>query len=151
MKKILVLILLLAASALYAQTISPVVVECGKKCTGEFSVTNNGVNPFTVTVQPFLFSLNPKDGHSIFRQLDDTVDVQLDEMSARVGPKVTYTFGYRMKCAQYPCMVTMLASMVVGHTTDGVAVRVSLPHVIYQCQSSKDCRKNARLAAGLKD
>lgn len=46
-----------AAFAAYGQTVSPVIGECGRKCKGEFTITNNGLAPLAVTVQPFSFRL----------------------------------------------------------------------------------------------
>src|ERR1700722_7153546 len=65
----------LAASA---QTVSPIIVECGKKCRGEFFFTNNGLAPPAVTVGARSFSFDPL-GHAINRPLDPGVDLRLEE------------------------------------------------------------------------
>jgi hypothetical protein len=39
--------------------------------------------------------------------------------------------------------------MVVGHTPEGILVRVQLAHTIYACEKQKDCRKQVRAAAGV--
>jgi hypothetical protein len=41
-----------------AQTVSPIIVECSKKCRGEFSITNNGLTPLAVTLEARSFSLD---------------------------------------------------------------------------------------------
>src|ERR1700730_9014334 len=69
-----------------AQTVSPVIVECGKKCSGAFSVTNNGLTPLAVTVEARSFSMDPQ-GHATYRSLDAAADLKLDEGSARIAPK----------------------------------------------------------------
>lgn len=147
--KILILIAALASPALFAQTISPVIVECGRKCSGQFTVTNNGIEPLAVVVEPFSFSLDKESGNSLFRPLDKTVEVELNDMSAKIGPRSDHTFDYKMKCGAPPCLVTLATSMVVGHTQEGMAIRVVLPHVVYQCDKAKACRANARKDAGL--
>jgi hypothetical protein len=135
----------LAASA---QTVSPVIVECSKKCNGEFSITNNGLSPLAVSVEPRSFSLDTL-GHATNRPLDPTVDLKLDEGSARISPKGTHTFGYKLRCSVLPCSVALLSSMVVGRTTEGILVRVQLAHTIYACEKGKNCRKTVRAAAGV--
>src|SRR3984893_6991842 len=60
MKKSLVLVLLellFLGLSVSAQTVSPVIVECGKKCSGAFSVTNNGLTPLAVTLGARSFSM----------------------------------------------------------------------------------------------
>lgn len=150
MRKILIGALFLCCVAMaHGQTISPVVSECGRKCSGEFSIKNNSVQPLAVTLQPYSFTLDAKTGHSIFRPLDSSVDLRLDEMAARVGPKAEHSFGYRIRCNQTPCLVTIMATMTIGHTVDGIGVRVQLPTVLYACERQKNCRAEVRKEAGL--
>lgn len=150
MKTKLILLLILVAPAL-AQSISPVVSECGKRCSGEFTITNPGIRPMFVTVQPFSFSLDAATGKSILRALDSTASVKLDEMSARVGPLSSHTFGYHIQCEAVPCLITLYAEVTGGHTDTGLAVRVLLPSVVYACTKQKGCRAESRKAAGLVD
>jgi len=131
-----------------AQTVSPMVVECGKKCRGEFSITNNGLTPLAVTIEARSFSLDTL-GRATNRPLDPTVDLKLEEGSARVAPKGTHIFAYQLKCSAPPCSVALLSSMVAGHTANGVIVRVQLAHTIYVCEKQKNCRKNVRAMAGV--
>jgi len=130
------------------QTVSPVIVECGKKCRGEFSITNNGLTPLAVSVEARSFSLDTL-GHATNRPLDSGVDLKLEEGSARIAPKGTHTFGYQLKCSVRPCSVALVSSMVVGRTAEGILVRVQLAHTVYACEKQKDCRKQVRTAAGV--
>jgi hypothetical protein len=151
MKRILSLLLLqflFFGLAVSAQTVSPIIVECGKKCRGEFSITNNGLTPLAVSVEARSFSLDIL-GRATNRPLDPTVDLRLEEGSARVSPKSTHTFAYQLKCGTPPCSVALLSSMVVGHTAEGILVRVQLAHTVYVCEKQKDCRKKVRAAAGV--
>src|ERR1700720_1647974 len=131
-----------------AQTVSPIIVECGKKCRSEFSITNNGLTPLAVTVEARSFSLDTL-GHATNRPLDPTVALKLEEGSARIAPKGTHTFGYQLKCSVPFCSVALLSSMVVGRTPQGILVRVQLAHTIYACEKQKGCRKKVRAAAGV--
>jgi hypothetical protein len=151
MKRVLSLLLLqfsFFGLAVSAQTVSPLIVECGKKCRGEFSITNNGLTALAVTVEARSFSLDTQ-GHATNRPLDSGVELKLEEGSARVPPKGTHTFGYQLKCSAPPCAVALLSSMVVGHAAEGILVRVQLAHTIYICEKQKDCRKKVRAAAGV--
>jgi hypothetical protein len=124
MKRVLSLLVLQLSFfglAVSAQTVSPIIVECGMKCRGEFSITNNGLTALAVTVEARSFSLDTL-GHA---------------------------FGYQLKCSVPPCSVALLSSMVVGHTAEGLLVRVQLAHTVYICEKQKDCRKKVRAAAGV--
>src|ERR1700721_2161249 len=107
--------------------------ERGRKCRGEFSITNNGLLPMAVTVEAHSFSLDTA-GHATNRALDPTVDLKLEEGSARISPRGTHTFGYQLKCAVETCSVALVSSMVVGRTPQGILVRVQLAHTIYACE-----------------
>src|SRR5580704_77617 len=99
MKRVVSLMLLqmlFFSLAVSAQTVSPLIVECGKKCRGEFSITNNGLTPLAVTVEARSFSLDTV-GRATNRPLDPGVDLKLEEGSARVSPKGTHAFGYQLK------------------------------------------------------
>jgi hypothetical protein len=149
-KRLATVFLLVLVGRLQSQTISPVVVECGKKCSGYFTVTNNLTIPNQVILTPKSFSLDKATGRSVFRELDKTVDLQLDQMSARVAPKDAHNFFYKMKCSAYPCLVTVMTLVSSGQKSDeGMHVIFALPFVLYQCAAEKNCRANARKAAGL--
>jgi hypothetical protein len=151
MKRVLCLVVLqmvcfsLAASA---QTVSPIIVECGKKCRGEFSITNNALTPLAVTVEARSFSLDTV-GRATNRPLDPAVDLKLAEGSAPIAPKGVHTFTYQLNCVSPSCSVVLLSSMVVGHTAEGILVRVQLAHTIYACEKQKNCRKKVLAAAGV--
>ena len=144
----LLLQLLFFVLTVSAQTVSPMIVECGKKCRGEFSITNNGLTALAVTVEGRSFNLDSL-GHATNRPLDPGVELRLEEGSARISPKGTHIFGYQLKCSVPPCSVALLSSMVVGHTAEGILVRVQLAHTIYICEKQKNCRKKVRAAAGV--
>lgn len=148
MKTILFCALFLSTTALFGQSVSPLVVECGKRCSGSFTVSNDGLRPMSVVVEPYSFSLSPKS-ETLFRQLDSTVTVELSETSARVGPKSEHTFDYDIHCQQLPCMVAITSGMVIGHTVEGLAVRLVVPHIVYVDEKGKGARARLRLQAGL--
>jgi hypothetical protein len=140
-------IFLAFASGIFAQTMSPAVAEYGKKANGSFKLQNNTLQPVAVVIEPFSFSVD-KDGQH-FRKLDATVHLDLSQTSARLGPKEIHEFSYKVKCDVLPCTFSLLTGMIIGHTQDGLAVRVILPHVVYICEKQKDCRAGVLRAAGL--
>jgi hypothetical protein len=142
----------LVVYAASAQSVSPLVAEGGKgKARGEFTVTNNGVQPLIVTVQPMSFKLRP-GGTSLYYFLENTVGLKMNETSARIGAKQTHTFGYVIEChSEQPCLVAFLPRMVaLQKTTTGFQVGVVIPHSVYLCpDKAKDCRARVRKAAGI--
>lgn len=147
MKNLLTILILMCAPA-FAQSMSPLVVECPKHCKGSFTVSNGGIKPMAVVVEPLSFSLGP-DGGSIFRLLDSGVEVNLAETSARVGPMESHEFDYELRCGNPPCLVAIRAAMNVGHTAEGIQVRVLVPHIVYMDAKARGARERARKAAGL--
>jgi hypothetical protein len=136
----LAVFLLLIAKGMQSQTISPIVVECGLKCSGEFHLTNNSTKPMIAMINVYGFHMVA--GHPVQIPLDAQTLVKLDQTSARISPQDSHTFGYKVFCSQEPCMIQLVASMVIGKPA-GVQVRLQLPHVVYACQKQKDCRTRA--------
>ena len=138
MRHFVAIAVVLTATLVAGQTLSPLNAECGKKCSGEFSITNNGVVPLVVTVEPYSFSF--MNGKPTFQKIDGVAEVHLNALSTRVSPKQTYVFDYRVKCIQFPCSVGFAAGMTVGHTDEGMALRIVLNHVVYSCEKARNCR-----------
>jgi hypothetical protein len=152
-RKILYVILLLLTfvMASHAQTVGPLVAEGGKgRAKGEFTVTNNGVQPMLTVVEAHSFKLTSKGG-AIYLPLDErNVVVKLNETSAKIGPRQNHTFSYQVECLQTPCLVALLPRMITGlHTAEGMQVGIIIPHSIYLCDKAKGCRASVRLAAGI--
>lgn len=136
-------------AAASAQTVSPVIVECGKKCRGQFTVSNASIQPMSVVVEPRSFTLE-STGQPTYKPLDATTILKLSEASARIAPKGQHTFGYEVHCEKFPCALTLYSATVVGHTDEGVAVKAWVPHTVYVCEKAKGCRDSVRRAAGVK-
>jgi len=152
MKTILALaLILISAGAVRSQTLSPVIQSCGKKCSGEFSVKNNGLKAMFVTLEPKSMALHP-DGTETVTPLEPSSGtiLVLSETSARVSPMAEHRFTYKLQCAQYPCAVQIFASMIVGKTTSGLQVRLLIPETVYSCEYKADqCRATFRERAGI--
>lgn len=144
---VLFIVLLFTSGVAHCQTISPVVSEYGKKAAGSFLVQNNTLSPMAVVVESYSWSADSTGQH--FRKLDPSVHVELSETSARLSPKEIHQFDYKVKCDQLPCTFSFLAGMIVGHTADGMQVRLILPHTVYVCDKQKDCRRHVLDSFGL--
>lgn len=153
-RKILFLLLLIIPGAVHCQTLSPVIGEGGHgKINGQFTVTNNGIKPIVVTVEPVSFGLKAS-GSVVARVLDSNTEVKLGETSAKIGAQQAHTFDYSVRCnSSEPCTTALLASTVAGRTTEGLQMRIVLTHVLYICPTggSKGCRARVRKAAGISE
>jgi hypothetical protein len=137
--KVLLVLLLLTATA-HSQTISPVTSEYGgKKAVGSFSIRNDGLIPITAVVEPPQ-SLSVINGKLQLRPTDHGVYLTLAEMSARIGAKQSHQFDYKLTCDVKPCAVATFVTITGPHATNGLAVAIHLPHTAYFCQKQKGCR-----------
>jgi hypothetical protein len=146
MKRILLVLLLdlilFGICAASGQTISPVNTECGRKCSGQFTVSNDGISPMNVSVESWGFTVGA-DGKMQFNRLEDShVHVTLSETSARIGPKAGHIFFFKAACDQTPCWFTFRTTMYVGHTAEGVAVALHLSDAVYLCPQARGCRES---------
>jgi hypothetical protein len=132
--------ILMFATSLKAQTISPPVVSySGFKTSDIFTIKNNSETaPLLVTglsVETFTVD---EAGNPTFVKLDPTkISLKLSENSARIPPSATHEFYVEMKCLQPgPCWACVYASVANGRTANGIAVTLLLPHTIYLGQGS---------------
>jgi hypothetical protein len=136
--------MLSATVSMSAQTVSPVIVQTaiktGSVVQGSFWIHNEGMIPLNVSIEPKSFSAD-ENGKPSFRSLDPAIHVRLSEMSGRVGPKSSREFSYAIQCEQLPCWLSIYSTMVVGHTDQGVAVAIHLPHTIYLTDKNNALRK----------
>jgi hypothetical protein len=137
-------VLTFSPSVTRAQTETPVIQNCSKKCSGDWSITNQGIVPLWVTLEPR--SLTYENGAPRLNPLDSSITLTLSRTSVRIPPKGDYRFSYKLACQTYPCAVEIFATMVVGKTPDGIQIKLSLPEVVYFCQNGKsdDCRSTFR-------
>lgn len=128
-----VFIMALLETSLLAQTVQPVIVEFKGKADGKFTITNNTLVPMVAVLEPKSFSISP-DGKGVFRPLDDTIHVELSSMSVKLQPKQTYYVFYKATSDKLPAWFTVYTSFSSPHHTDGLDVRIMLPHTVYLYQ-----------------
>jgi len=133
-------LLLLLASAVHSQTISPLTNECSNKCSGSFSIANNGLRPLNVVLEKHGFDV-AKDGQVRLTPLPAGIEIQLGATSIVIPTQGTHTFFYKAVCAQPPCHAEILALLSSGErTNEGLKLTLALPHILYVCEKKKDCR-----------
>jgi len=137
--KSLALILILSAVA-SAQTVSPLNSEHSrKKIRGEFTLTNDGLAPLAVTLEPM--SLTFVDGKPVVTDLAPTTRVKLSEYSASIGIKQIRTFMVNASC-ESDCVFIVFATMMTGHTASGVAIATHVGTTVYACEKQRGCRES---------
>lgn len=128
-----VLAVLLLGASLQAQTVQPVITEYKGKADGKVALTNNTLSPMVVVLEPKSFSITP-DGKGIFRNLDSGIHVELSTMSIKLQPKQTYYVFYKATADKLPAWFTLYATFSLPHHSDGLDVRLMLPHTVYLYQ-----------------
>jgi len=130
LQKILGVALLLSGCCACGQTVSPVIVEYKVKASGRIAYTNNTMLPMAVVLEPKSFSINP-DGNGVYRPLDADIHLNLSTMSFRIDPGETYYVFYSAKADKLPAWFTIYSVFSALHHTEGLDVRILLPHTVY--------------------
>src|ERR1700722_19070145 len=126
-RHIYISLLLFIVPALHAQGIAPIITEYGHgKANGSFTVMNSFLQPVSVVIREYSFSVNP-DGRSNLRPLCPGIHVQLDSMSAKIGAKQQHEFAYKVKCDTLPCWGTFNAAITGAHVSNGIGLVMVVP------------------------
>ncbi len=116
-----------------AQTISPIIVEYHQKGSGKILLTNDTLTPLMVVLQPESFSITP-DGKAIYRPLDRGIHVELSTTSLRLMPKQQFYVFYKTSADSLPAWYTIYATFSPAQASNGLTVRIMLPHTVYLLQ-----------------
>jgi hypothetical protein len=127
-------IALFQGMAIPAQTIQPVVVEYKAKAAGRFQITNNGLTPLAVVLEPRSFSVG-LDGRAIYRPLDSTTHIDLSTMSFQIAPQQSYYVFYKAHADVLPAWFTVYAVLASPKKEDELKLRIMLPHTVYLYQA----------------
>lgn len=123
--------LVLAASALAAQSVSPPIAEYQEKARSSFQLHNGSLFPLTVVLEVRGFRVT-EAGEVEDVPLDTSrVHVQLSAMSFRMAPKSSYRVFYEATGDTLPAWFNILSAMSGARTDNGLNVRLLLPHVVY--------------------
>lgn len=127
-------------------TIQNLVTECGKKCSGTFTLVNESLTPATFTVDPYSITFVHEVNRPVLRKVDADVKLKLSSMSGRLSPKESREVNFSFQCseAQADCQVMFLSTLILGKAKDSDVVNYKfvLPHTAYACATgAKNCRK----------
>jgi hypothetical protein len=154
MKRILWIptLILIAASAVSAQTISPITFETSKKIDGSYTVHNNTLAPVSVTIEIVGCTYDKTGRH--FAPLPSTTHVTLSETSFRLGPQATEEIDYKGRTDSVPSSFAFVTTMTLGHTVVGkdnqaFQVKLVLPETVFVCNKASKCREQTLRDAGL--
>lgn len=129
--------LLLSATTLLAQTVSPVIDENvvqgpGKKAKGKIEYVNNSLQPLTVTLDTQSFTVSDT-GELSYRPLDNHIHVKFSATSFRIPPKQNYLVFYEASADAVPSWFVVYATFAgfKERTAEGLNIHLLLPHTIY--------------------
>jgi len=123
--------------AVFAQGISPVIVEYQGKAKGSFEVRNDTIYPLSVVLEPMSFTVDA-EGNPRYRPLDSTIHVRCSTTSFRVPPKQIHTVYYEANAEQLPAWFTIYATVGKGTATQsGLQIAIQLPHTVYLLPKQK--------------
>jgi hypothetical protein len=123
-------ILALAATSARAQVVAPPVVEHAQRAASSFEVSNQGLTPLAVVLEPFSFWVDTL-GEVHYAPFDSAgVQLKLSTMSLRLPPRATYAVQYEARSEKLPAWF-VVTSTFAGPRTQGINVRLQLPHVVY--------------------
>jgi hypothetical protein len=122
---------LLSVQSLSAQSVSPPIAEYQEKARSSFQLQNASIFPITVVLEVRGFSIT--DAGDVVDVLLDTsrVHVKLSEMSFRLAPRASHTIFYEATSDSLPTWFNILSAMSGVRTSNGLNVRILLPHVVY--------------------
>lgn len=133
-----------------AQLVSPPVVEYVARANSRFDVTNQGLTPMSVVIEPFAFWVDTL-GEVHYASFDSAgVKLKLSAMSLRLPPRATYSVGYEASATKLPAWFVVTASFA-GPRTQGLNVRLQLPHVVYLNQKESLHRDDIAVRAFVYD
>lgn len=117
-----------------AQTVRPAVIEYAVQGRGSFDLVNETLFPMAVVLEARGFVVDENGNLSDAPFDSANVELKLSAMSFRIPPLATYTVHYEAKAKQLPAWFMVLSAMTGARTSEGINVRIELPHVVYLLQ-----------------
>lgn len=127
----------LAAAPLAAQSVSPPIVELpsARRVSGSIQLTNESIFPLVTVLDVRGFSV---DSLGTLRDVPiDTsrVKVKLSQLSARLVARQSLTVFYDIqKTDDAPLWLQVMSAFSGARASNGLALRIELPHVLYLYQ-----------------
>lgn len=121
----------LSVQGLSAQSVSPPIAEYQEKARSSFQLQNASIFPITVVLEVRGFTITDR-GDVVDVPLDTSrIRVKLSEMSFRLPPRASHTIFYEATSDSVPTWFNILSAMSGVRTSNGLNVRILLPHVVY--------------------
>lgn len=121
----------LSVQWLSAQSVSPPIAEYQEKARSSFQLQNASIFPITVVLEVRGFTITDR-GDVVDVPLDTSrIRVKLSEMSFRLPPRASHTVFYEATSDSLPTWFNILSAMSGVRTSNGLNVRILLPHVVY--------------------
>lgn len=136
--------LLLLTGNVLAQSVQPVIVEYKGRADGKIALTNNSSSPMVVVLEPKSFNITP-EGKGIYRDLDSSIHVELSSMSIKLQPQQTYYVFYKATSDKLPAWFTIYATFSSPKHSEGLDVRLMLPHTVYLYQKQPIMESNVQV------
>jgi hypothetical protein len=119
------------AGVLAGQSVSPPIAEYPEKARSSFQLQNGSLFPLTVVLEVRGFQVT-EAGEVIDTPLDTSrVHVKLSAMSFRIPPRGSYRVFYEATGDSLPAWFNILSAMSGARASNGLNVRLLLPHVVY--------------------
>ncbi len=133
-----VVLVLVAASALSAQTIRPLISEFKSKARGKLQLVNDAAWPLRIYLEAKSFSVS-EDGDIIDAPLDAGIHIKLSAMSLQIPPGQSRFVFYEATADRMPAWFVLYAVFTGFPARDfkGVSVQVELPHIVYLLPNDK--------------
>jgi hypothetical protein len=137
----------LSAQWLSAQSVSPPIAEYQERARSSFQLQNASIFPITVVLEVRGFTITDH-GDVVEVPLDTSrVHVKLSEMSFRLAPRASHTVFYEATSDSLPTWFNILSAMSGVRTSNGLNVRILLPHVVYLNQKQPLRREEVAIKA----
>jgi hypothetical protein len=115
-----------------AQTVRPLIAELGNPAKGRVEYVNDALTPLNVVLEAKSFTVS-ETGEISYRPLDPDIHLKLSTTSFRIQPQQTYYVFYEASSPKSPSWFVIYASFsgFPFRTTQGMNVRLQLPHTVY--------------------
>jgi len=137
----------LSAQGLSAQSVSPPIAEYQERARSSFQLQNASIFPITVVLEVRGFTITDR-GDVVDVPLDTSrIRVKLSEMSFRLPPRGGRTVFYEATSDSLPTWFNILSALSGVRTSNGLNVRILLPHVVYLNQKQPLRREEVAIRA----
>jgi hypothetical protein len=132
---------------LAAQTVRPLINELSNPAKGRVEYVNDSLTPLNVVLEAKSFTVSETGGIT-YRPLDPEVHLKLSATSFRIQPQQTYYVFYEASSPTNPSWFVIYAAFsgFPFRTSQGMNVRLELPHTVYLLPKQQVEKPEVRIA-----